>query len=143
MPMTHAELRALCNRFFDAYQDQVIENVAAAISDDFEVWLAPYNKTVQREEWLQTTVPGWARNRSRKYNDRKIDTFEGGWVARYTLSITEHCGRKSSLQVCVIALCRNGKIYRMDEYIDPSKSPAWVERQKQLAQEVTTATKLT
>ncbi len=132
MSMTHSQLRELCNRFFNAYQDQIIEDVADTISDDFVVWLAPFNKEVAREEWLASTIPGWARNRHRKYNDRKIDTFDGGWVARYTLNITEHSGRKSALQVCVVALCSDGKIYRMDEYIDPSKSPAWAERQRQL-----------
>ena len=134
MRMTDGELYDLCNRFFDAYQDHRIEEVADVISDDFVGWLAPFQKEMGREEWLAATPEGWERQRSRIYNDRKIDTFDSGWVARYTLNITEHSGRKSSLQVCIVAQCRDGKITRMDEYIDPSKTPAWQERLKREAE---------
>ena len=135
MAMTDSQLRELCKRFFDAYEEHKIEEVADTISDDFVVWLGPFDVERQREEWLEASVEGWKRQRRRIYSDRHIDTFDEGFVHRYTLCITEHNGRKSSLQVCVVALCRNGKIYRMDEYIDPSKSPAWQERQRQLQEE--------
>jgi len=139
MRMTDGELFDLCNRFFDAYQDHRIEEVADVISDDFIVWMAPLQKEMGREEWLAATPAGWERQRSRIYNDRNIDTFDGGWVARYTLNITEHNGRKSALQVCIVAQCRDGKITRMDEYIDPAKSPAWEERKKREAAEAARA----
>jgi ketosteroid isomerase-like protein len=135
--MTDGELRDLCNRFFDAYQDHVIEEVEAVAAPDLQVWMAPFNKTMQRDDWIAATQPGWGRQRSRIYNDRRIDTFDGGFVCRYNLNITEHNGRKSSLQVCVVALCRDGQITRIDEYIDPSKSPAWEERKKREAAEAT------
>ncbi len=132
MAMTDGQLRELCERFFDAYEEHKIDEVMDTLADDFEVWLAPFDVIKQREEWLKSSVEGWTRQRRRIYTDRHIDTFDEGFLNRYTLCITEHNGRKSSLQVCVVALCRDGKIYRMDEYIDPSKSPAWQERQKQL-----------
>ena len=139
MRMTDGELRDLCNRFFDAYQDHRIEEVDAVMAPDLVVWMAPFQREMHREDWMKASVPGWTRQRSRIYNDRTIDTFDSGFVCRYTLNITEHSGRKSALQVCVVAQCRNGKITRIDEYIDPTKSPAWEERKKREAAEAAAA----
>ena len=126
--MTDAELREVCNRFFDAYQDHKIEEVADVISDDFVVWMLPFDKTMEREPWLKATVPGWQSHRSRTYNDRQIETFDSGFVVRYTLNLTEHDGRKWHTRVCIVAQCRDGKITRMDEYIDPPRTKAFEER---------------
>lgn len=131
--MTDAELRELCRRFFDGYEGHRIEEVASTLADDFTVWMAPFDKTMQREDWLKSSVSGWSNTRRRIYIDRNVDTFDCGFVHRYTLHITEHSGRKSTLQVCVVAECRDGRIVHMAEYIDPSKSPAWEERKRREA----------
>ncbi len=139
MAMTDGELRELCARFFDGYEQHRLEDVAATLADDFTVWLAPFNKTVAREEWLASSAAGWNNTRRRIYIDRNVDTFDCGFLHRYTLHITEHSGRKSTLSVAIVAECADGKIVRMFEYIDPSKSPAWAERQKREAAKATAA----
>jgi ketosteroid isomerase-like protein len=132
--MTDGEIRDLCARFFDSYEQHRINDVAETLSDDFVVWLAPFDKTIAREEWLKSSVAGWNNTRRRLYIDRNVDTFDCGFLHRYTLHITEHSGRKSTLQVAVVAECRDGKITHMWEYIDPSKSPAWEERKRRDAE---------
>lgn len=139
--MTDGELRDLCARFFDSYEQHRLEDVASTLADDFEVWLAPFNKTVAREEWLKSSPASWTNTRRRIYIDRNVETFDCGFLNRYTLHITEHSGRKSTLQVAVVAECKDGKITRMWEYIDPSKSPAWQERKRREAEAAAAAAK--
>lgn len=133
MSMTDAEIRTLCNRFFDAYQDgRVTELKEQILSDDCMIWTNVFGLK-PRDENLSMLPESQKRQRRRVYNDRRINTFDGGFVVQYTLNITEHSGRRSALSVAVVGLCSQGRITRIDEYIDPSKSPVWQERQKALA----------
>jgi ketosteroid isomerase-like protein len=138
MTMTDAEIRDICNRFFDAYQDSHVSELEEILSDDCLIWTNIYGLKT-RDENLALLPESQKRHRRRIYNDRRIDTFDGGFVIRYTLNIVEHSGRKSALWVCIVGLCSNGRITRIDEYIDPSKTPAWQERQKLLEAEAAAA----
>jgi ketosteroid isomerase-like protein len=60
-------------------------------------------------------------HRRRSYDDRRVDTFATGFVARYSVSVVEHNGRRTSLWACIVAQCRDGRITRIDEYLDSSK----------------------
>ena len=139
MSMTDAEIRTICNRFFDAYQNSRVRELREEIlSEDCLIWTNVYGlKTA--EENLALMPEGQKRHRRRIYNDRIINTFKGGFVIQYTLHIVEHSGRTSDLWVAVVGLCSNGRITRIDEYIDPSKTPAWAERQKQLKEQAEAA----
>lgn len=126
--MTDAELRALCNRFFDAYQNSRVDELDQhVLSKDCMIWTNVYGLK-HRDENLALLVESQKRHRRRVYNDRIINTFDSGFVIQYTLNVVEHSGRKFPLSVAIVAQCSNGRITRMDEYIDPSKSPAWQER---------------
>ena len=37
-----------------------------------------------------------------------------------------HTGHKGALWICIVAQCRDGKITRIDEYMDSSKFAAWM-----------------
>ena len=143
--MSDGEIRLLCNRFFDAYQDHKIEEVADTIADNCVVWLGPFNKTVEREEWLKATIPSWGIHRHRTYNDRQIDTFDGGFVIRYSLNITYFSGETQLRHICIVGLCRAGKITRIDEYMDTQHIKGWTppappsqDEQRRMAQEALT-----
>lgn len=128
MTMTDAELRALCNRFFDAYQESRIDELDQhVLSKDCIIWTNVFGAK-HRDENLALIVESQKRHRRRIYNDRIINTFEGGFVIQYTLNVVEHSGRAFPLSVAIVALCSDGRITRLDEYIDPTKSPAWQER---------------
>jgi hypothetical protein len=43
---------------------------------------------------------------------------------QYTVNISHHDGRETALFPCVVVLCRDGKITRIDEYIDSGKFSA-------------------
>jgi hypothetical protein len=76
---------------------------------------------ITREQSLATLRDGRAVLRRRTYDDRRIDTFETGFLARYSVSCVQHDGRRFSLSACVVAQCRKGQIAHIDEYLDSSK----------------------
>ena len=72
-------------------------------------------------------------HRRRTYDDRTINTFAGGFVVQYSVNVVTHSGAKASLWACVIAQCRNGRITRIDEYLDAGKFASHAESRRQTA----------
>ncbi len=119
--MTDGEIRALCHGFFDALERRDLKALGEMYADDLAFWFNATDKTSTRAESLEAIAAGYDRHRRRLYNDRIVHTFEGGFFMQYTLNITRLDGSRLALFPCVVALCRDGKITRMDEYIDSGK----------------------
>lgn len=126
--MTDAEIRALCNRFFDAYQDRRIDELEQLYAPDCVVWHNVFGRETSGRENLEALPKSYAGQRRRSYDDRTIDTFAGGFVIRYTLHGVQHDGHRGALWICIVGLCRDGKITRIDEYMDSGKFLAWAGR---------------
>jgi ketosteroid isomerase-like protein len=119
--MKDTELRELCHRFLDAVERRDVDAVAELYAPDFAFWINLTGAESGREENLKTLGEGYALHRRRTYDDRRVDTFAAGFVARYSVSVVEHNGRRTSLWACIVAQCRDGRITRIDEYLDSSK----------------------
>jgi ketosteroid isomerase-like protein len=121
--MTDRELRELCTRYFDAIERRDVEAVAEIYAPGFTFWVNLSGTESSREENLTALRDGYAVLRRRCYDDRRIDTFETGFVARYSVNVVQHDGRRSSLWACIVAQCQGGRITRIDEYLDSSRFP--------------------
>ena len=119
--MTDRELRELCTRYFDAIERHDLDTVAQCCAPDFTFWVNLGGAEIGREQSLATLRDGHAVLRRRSYDDRRIDTFDSGFLARYSVSCVQHDGRRFSLSACVVAQCRKGQITHLDEYLDSSK----------------------
>jgi ketosteroid isomerase-like protein len=126
--VTPSETRELCNRFFDAYQDRRVDELATIYSDDCIVWHNVFGKDTSGQDNLAALPKSYEGQRRRTYDDRQIDVFEGGFVIRYTLHGVQHSGHRGALWICIVGLCRDGRITRIDEYMDSSKFAAWAGR---------------
>lgn len=120
--MNDAELRELYHRFFDALETQDVDTIADIYAPGMKFWinLTP-DKESSREENLVTLVAGYARARRRTYDDRRINTFQGGFVVQYSVNIVLHDQKTLSLWACLVVRASKGKITRIDEYLDSSK----------------------
>jgi ketosteroid isomerase-like protein len=119
--MKDSELRELCQRYFDAVERRDVETVAELYAPGFSFWINLTGAETTREANLQALREGYALHRRRSYEDRRVDTFATGFVARYSVNVVEHSGRRTSLWACVVAQCRDGRITRIDEYLDSGK----------------------
>jgi hypothetical protein len=133
--VTDGELRALCHRFLDAYQDRRIEELAEIYAPHCVIWHNVFGRETTGAENLAALPKSYGGQRRRTYDDRSIDTFEGGFVIRYTLAGVQHDGHRGALWICIVALCRDGKITRIDEYMDSGKFAAWAGRDRNAGRE--------
>ncbi len=123
--MNQDDIRVLCNRFFDAYQDRQIEVLDELYADDCIIWHNVFGRETTRDENISKLPASYALQRRRTYNDRIINTFDDGFVIQYTLNGVHHNGHRGALWICIVGRCRDGQITRIDEYMDAGKFPAW------------------
>ena len=117
--MTHdAAMRKFCNEFFDALESGDIARVGNFYADDMTFWVNTSGTTMTRDENLKVLADGKALHRRRLYNDRVINATHDGFVVQYTCEVTTHKGDKFPLSSCLVAQVWNGKIHRLDEYMD-------------------------
>jgi len=126
--VTDGEIRELCNRFFDAYQDRRVDELAEIYAPDCIIWHNVFGRETTGADNLAALPKSYEGQRRRTYDDRTINTFAGGFVIQYTLHGVQHDGHRGALWICIVGLCRDGRITRIDEYMDSSKFAAWAGR---------------
>jgi ketosteroid isomerase-like protein len=119
--MTDGELRELCNRFFDAIERHDMDEIADIYADDFTIWVNVTDSAKTKEQNIQTLVAGKPLHRRRTYDDRRIVTFGTGFLAQYSVNIVQLDGERRSLSACLLAFCKDGRIQRIEEYLDSSR----------------------
>lgn len=123
--MTEYEIRELCERFFDAYQDRRVDVIEELYADDCIIWHNVFGRDTTGAENVSKLPESYQGQRRRTYDDRIVNTFHDGFVIQYSLDGVQHSGHKGSLWICIVARCRDGQITRIDEYMDAGKFPAW------------------
>ena len=126
--MTEYEIRELCERFFDAYENKRADILDELYSDDCIIWHNVFGKDTTREDNIAGMRADKGQRR-RTYNDRVINVFHDGFVIQYSLNGVMHDGHVGpALWICIVGKVRDGKITRIDEYMDSSKFGAWAGR---------------
>jgi ketosteroid isomerase-like protein len=128
--MNEYEVRDLCNQFFDAYQDGRTDVLREIMSDDCIVWHNVFGRETTRDENLAAYPTSYGGQRRRTYNDRQINCFEDGFVIQYSLNGVMTNGHKGSMWLCIVGRVRDGKITRIDEYMDTTKFAGWMGQEK-------------
>ena len=124
--MNEYEIRHLCEAFFDAYENRRVDVLDRLYSHDCIIWHNVFGRETTRDENLARYHEGYAGQRRRTYNDRIVNTFGDGFVIQYTLNGVMKTGHRGALWLCIVARCKDGKITRIDEYMDSSKFAEWM-----------------
>jgi len=126
------ETRELCNAFFDAYENGRLDVLERVLADDCIISHNVFGRETTKQDNLTKYPDSYVGQRRRTYNDRIVNTFDDGFVIQYTLNGVQytlngvmHTGHKGALWICIVARCRDGRITRIDEYMDSSKFAAW------------------
>ena len=117
-----AEIRALAKRFFDCVEQGDIDGLVACYAPDAKIW----HNTDEQEQSPQdnkVTLSGMVtRILDRVYDNRRIETFPGGFVQQHVLRGTrKHDGVRIALPACIVCAVEGGKITRLDEYFDSAR----------------------
>ena len=109
---------ALCDRFFDAIERGDYETVESCYAPEAIVWHSHDCLYQPRDSNLAMLKQGMKTHKKMHYANRRIHTFEGGFVQQHTLHITRENGFEGRMDVCFVAYVRDGKLSRIYEYFD-------------------------
>ena len=113
------DIRAMAQRFFDAIEAGDIETMRESFTPDAEIWHNTDELIVTRDDTAQTLTGMVARIKDRKYADRRLTTFPGGFVQQHVLTGKRvHDDGEVRLPCAIECKVENGKITRLDEYFD-------------------------
>ena len=113
------DIRAMAQRFFDAIEAGDIETMQNSFTPDAEIWHNTDELIVTRDDTAQTLTGMVARIKDRKYADRRLTTFPGGFVQQHVLTGKRvHDDGEVRLPCAIVCKVENGKITRLDEYFD-------------------------
>jgi ketosteroid isomerase-like protein len=116
--MSHSENHALAVRFFDAIERGDTATVRDIYANDAVIWHNTDGKETSREENLRVLEEFIGAVSDRRYTERRLNVFEGGFVEQHRLVGKLVNGREISLAACIVCSVSNGRIQRLDEYFD-------------------------
>lgn len=116
--MDEAATRAFAKRFFDAIEQGDVDTVRDSYTPDVGIWHNFDDAVQSREDNVATLTGMVSRISDRVYDNRQVEVFDGGFVQQHVLRGTRKDGQRVSMPACIICRMRDGKIFRLDEYLD-------------------------
>ena len=110
-------LLELCDRFFDAIEQRDYPTLERCYAPEAIVWHSHDCLYQPREANLAMLKDGMQRLKMR-FKNRRVHTFEGGFVQQHTLFVTHPNDFVGQMDVCFIGYVRDGMISRAYEYFD-------------------------
>lgn len=118
-------IRALADRFIEAIQAGDTETVTACYDPAVVVWLNTAGVGVDRAANLEVLAGFIGKTSERHYQNRRVQTFPGGYVQQHLLKATHVKGPVLELAATLICQVQDGVIVRLDEYFDSAPLTAW------------------
>lgn len=113
-----ADILSLAKGFFDALEQGDISILRKVYAPEVKIWHNTDGVTQTLEE-NEATLKGFVeRIRDRKYGERRLHAFPGGFVQQHVLTGVRKDGVAVSLSACIICEVSNGRITRLDEYFN-------------------------
>ena len=114
----------LARHFIAAIEAGQTEEVRAYYAPDARIWhnFDDINQTVDENmavlEWMkrQTT--------RRSYEITRLEEISGGYLQQHILRMVNHEGLELVMHACVVVRVEDGKISRLEEYLDPKPAEA-------------------
>lgn len=118
-------IRALATRLFDSIERGDVDGVADCYAPELVVWHNFDGLDQRREDNLKTLASMIERISERRYEDRRVDVFDGGFVQQHVLTGVRKDGVRVSMPGVLVGRVRDGKITRLDEYLDSAHVAAF------------------
>lgn len=115
---TANEMNMLADRFMRAIETGDMDTVRACYAPDARIW--HNNDGLEQTVEDNARVLAWVTRHlpNRRYEIKSRHTFEGGYVQQHVLHGTLNSGQPFSMPACLVVTVTNGKIARLNEYLD-------------------------
>jgi ketosteroid isomerase-like protein len=122
-----SDIAALAKSFFDAIERGDIETVRKIYAPDAVIWHNTDNLESTVEENLRVLTGFIANIPTRRYQNRRLDVFAGGFAQQHVLHGVNRKGQALTLAAALVCKVANGRITRLDEYFDSAAVAPWME----------------
>jgi ketosteroid isomerase-like protein len=119
---------AVADRLFAAIEAGEVDAVRELYDPAVEVWHNTDRAAQGREENLATLDWVVCNLQGLRYTDVRRSATDDGFVQRHVLVATNRAGRRVEVPACVVATVRDGRITRLDEYLDSAAVAAMMEK---------------
>jgi uncharacterized protein len=117
----------IADRLFTAIEAGDIDAVTAVYDPAIEVWHNTDGAVQRRDENLATLAWVVRNLAGLRYTDVRRSRTDDGFVQRHVLVATNRAGRRVEVPACIVATARDGRITRLDEYLDSAAIAALME----------------
>jgi len=112
------EALEVADRFFAAAEAGDIATIEQLYAPDAQVWHNTDRVVQNREENLRTLTWITTNLRDIRYTNVRRSPTDDGFVQQHVFEATNRAGQRVEVPACVVATVRDGRITRIDEYID-------------------------
>ncbi len=119
---------ALARRFFDALAAGDMDAVRSCYAPEAIVWRNTDRSVRAAEAHVRELGAFAERVTDRRYDDRRVRVFDGGFVHQHVLRCTRADGVAVKVPGCVVCDVVDGRITRLDEYLDSADAARLVTR---------------
>lgn len=110
----------LARQFIQALESGETEIARGCFTADARIWhnFDDVSQTVDENmklfEWMKRKFT------TRRYEITRLEEVSGGYLQQHVLRMTDRNGIEVSMHACVIVRVKEGKIDRIEEYLDPA-----------------------
>jgi ketosteroid isomerase-like protein len=122
--MTEDQTLAFAEKFMAAIQAGDVDTVRACYAPDAKIWHNNDNLEQSVEQNLK--VLGWFMRKlpDRHYRIVRREALKDGFLQQHVLEATLPNGTAWKMAACVVVRIENGKVTRLDEYLDSAQANA-------------------
>ncbi|HEU4841934.1 MAG TPA: nuclear transport factor 2 family protein [Ilumatobacteraceae bacterium] len=123
-----SDVHELADRFFAAIEAGDIAAVRDIYAPDAEIWHNTDGLVQSPDDNARTL--GWiaANLRDVTYTKVKRSATDDGFVQQHVLVATNRAGARIEVPACIVTTVRDGRITRLDEYLDSASVAAIMAR---------------
>lgn len=115
---TKSDILSVAARFFSAIEDGNIDEIRSIYAPAAIIWHNTDRAESTAVENLELLTAFVSRIRERRYENRRVEVFAGGFVQQHLFTGVRADGERIHLPACVICKVENSRITRLDEYFD-------------------------
>lgn len=112
------QILSLAKRLFDGIEAGNIGVLREVYAPDVEIWHNTDGQVQTADDNVKTLEGFVGRISNRRYTNRRLQAFPGGFVQQHVLTGTRKDGAQVSLPACIVCKVAGGRITRLDEYFD-------------------------
>lgn len=110
----------LARHFIDCIESGDLDAARACFHDDAGIWHNYDGVTQSVDQNMAVAASIIGKTKSRKYDYKRLVEIDGGYLQQHTLRVVTQDGKELAAEAIAVVVVEDGKIKRIEEYLDPT-----------------------